>query len=180
METGEDFWLRYFDGNSWSTVKTFVSGTDFNNNGFYSAIITFDKNTNTFSNNAQFRFQNDASSNADHIYIDQITVTGKTGTLLAKRSVKNAVQFIKEMISNESQSLEDFIIYPNPVSSSIINIKVNGLVNTNYLVTNTLGQVVLKGKLATNKINIGTLKKGIYFLEIKTPEEKIVKKFIKK
>ena len=84
------------------------------------------------------------------------------------------------MISNEPHGLEDFTIYPNPVSNSIINIKINGTANTSYQIINTIGQVVLKGKLTTNQIKIDGLKKGIYFLEIITSEEKLVKKFIKK
>ncbi len=180
MESGEDFWLRYYDGSSWTTVQAYSRGTDFENNGFYSAVVTLDKNSYTFSNNSQFRFQNDASGNADHIYIDEVTITGKTGTLLAKGASKNSVQFLKAMVSNEPHALEDFTIYPNPVSNSIINIKISGTTNTSYQITNTIGQVVLKGKLTTNQIKIDGLKKGIYFLEIVTSEEKMVKKFIKK
>jgi len=179
MESGEDFWLRYYDGNSWATIQTYSRGTDFENNGFYSAVVILDKNSSTFSNNAQFRFQNDASANADHIYIDQVTITGKTGTLLAKGPSKNSVTFLKAMISNEPHALEEFTIYPNPVSNSIINIKINSAANAIYQITNTIGQVVLKGKLTTNQIKIEELKKGIYFLEITTSEEKMVKKFIK-
>jgi len=180
MESGEDFWLRYYDGSSWTTVQTYSRGTDFENNGFYVAVVTLDKNNLTFGNNVQFRFQNDASANADHIYIDQVTITGKTGTLLAKGASKNSVTFLKEMISNEPHGLEDFTIYPNPVSNSIITIKISGTANTTYQITNTIGQVVLKGKLTTSKIKIDGLKKGIYFLEIMTSDEKMVKKFIKK
>jgi len=84
------------------------------------------------------------------------------------------------MISNEPHGLEDFTIYPNPVSNSIITIKISGTANTTYQITNTIGQVVLKGKLTTSKIKIDGLKKGIYFLEIMTSDEKMVKKFIKK
>jgi len=180
MESGEDFWLRYYDGTTWTTVQAYVSGTDFNNNGFYSAVVTLDKNNYTFASNAQFRFQNDASGNADHIYIDQVNITGKTGTVLAKGGSKNSVIFLKEMINIESNALEDFSIYPNPVSNSIINIKISGKENTSYQITNTIGQVVIKGKLTTNQIKINGLKNGVYFLEINTSEEKMVKKFIKR
>jgi endonuclease I/chitodextrinase len=180
METGEDFWIRYYNGSSWTTIQTYVSGTDFNNNGFYTATVTLDKNNYTFSNNSQFRFQNDASNNSDHIYIDQVTITGKTGSLLPKGTPRNNVKFLKGMISNESNVLDDFTIYPNPVSNSIINIKINEVENANYKITNTLGQVVLEGKLTTNTIKINTLKNGLYFLEINTQEQKMMKKFIKK
>ena len=37
MESGENFWLQYFDGSSWHTVANYVSGTDFNNGSSTSA-----------------------------------------------------------------------------------------------------------------------------------------------
>ena len=37
MENGEDFWLRYYNGSSWSTVASWARGTNFNNNTFYTA-----------------------------------------------------------------------------------------------------------------------------------------------
>ncbi len=180
MESGEDFWIRYYDGNSWTTVNTYRSGTDFNNNGFYSALVTLDKNSYAFSSNSKFRFQNDASGNADHIYIDQVRITGKTGNLLGKGTRKNSVRFLKEMIGETTSSLEDFTMYPNPVSNGIIHLEIADIKNTNYFITNTLGQTVLKGILTSKQINIDQLKQGVYFLEIRNSEEKIINKFVKR
>ena len=36
METGEDFWVRFYNGSSWSTVAAYSQGTSFNNNSFTS------------------------------------------------------------------------------------------------------------------------------------------------
>lgn len=180
MENGEDFWVRFYNGSSWSTVKTYASGTDFNNNGFYAAVVTLDKNNYTFANNSQIRFQNDASSNADHIYIDQVIITGKTGTLLSKGSNSNSVQLIRTMLSDQSALNNEFNIYPNPVVNATLTIKMDTASSVDYKVVNTIGQVLLKGKLSSNQINVSTLKKGIYFLEISTSEEKMVKRFVKK
>ncbi|NVK51447.1 MAG: endonuclease [Flavobacteriaceae bacterium] len=179
MESGEDFWVRFYDGSSWSTVETYASGTDFNNNGFYSATVILNKNNHTFANNSQIRFQNDASGNADHIYIDRVTITGKTGTLQSKGKTSNSVELIRTMLSNEADGINEFSIYPNPVTSSVLTIKMDALHAKNYKIVNTIGQIVLKGKLTSNQINVSQLKKGIYFLEITTPEEKMIQRFVK-
>ena len=76
MENGEDFWVRYYDGSSWNTVATYASGTNFNNNTFYVATVTVSASNYNFPTNAQFRFQCDASANADRVYIDAVTITG--------------------------------------------------------------------------------------------------------
>ena len=36
MENGEDFWLRFYNGSSWSTVGVWARGTSFENNNYYS------------------------------------------------------------------------------------------------------------------------------------------------
>ncbi|MCK0178724.1 DUF5011 domain-containing protein [Flavobacteriaceae bacterium S0862] len=76
MENNEDFWLRYYNGSSWTTIETYVSGTDFNNGSFYSGTFTLNEAEYILASNAQFRFQSDASNNSDYIYIDQVIITG--------------------------------------------------------------------------------------------------------
>ncbi|MFD2824543.1 choice-of-anchor D domain-containing protein, partial [Lacinutrix iliipiscaria] len=77
METGEDFWLRYYNGSSWTTIATYVSGTDFSNGTTESSItVTLNSGSYTFATNSRFRFQNDASDNYDFIYIDDVEILG--------------------------------------------------------------------------------------------------------
>ncbi|WP_297815428.1 endonuclease [uncultured Polaribacter sp.] len=185
MENNEDFWLRYYNGNSWTTVATYARGTDFENNNFYSATVTLNKNENVFANNAQLRFQNDASGNADHIYIDQVIVTGKTGSFSAKSSVKHSksTTFLKSLNTDEFNNFEaDFKIYPNPTTGSFVHIKLQNTDSENitFKISNTLGQVVKKGTLLKNTIDVKSLRKGIYVIEINDGEEKMTKKLIKK
>ena len=97
MENGEDFWLRYYDGSNWTTVAAYVRGTDFENGNFYTATATIDKANYNFATNAQFRFQCDASSNNDQIYIDQVTITGNTGTAAKNSLSENNVRFISSL-----------------------------------------------------------------------------------
>ncbi len=183
MENNEDFWLRFYDGSSWTTVATYARGTDFENNNFYAATVTLDSNSYNFANNAQFRFQNDASGNADHIYIDQVIIRGFVGTPLAKtktKSTTNTVTFIKSLESEFSFE-DDFMLYPNPVSGNTINVKLQSTdsENINFTIINTLGKVIKSGKLNNNTINVDYLQKGIYFIEINDGKENMIKKFVK-
>ena len=185
MENNEDFWLRYYNGSSWSTVATYSSGTDFENNNFYSAIVTLDAANYNLVNNAQFRFQNDASSNADHIYIDQVIITGKTGTTAAKSGVKNSgsITYLSSLNTSELSNFEDdFMLYPNPVEGSFMTVDLQNSDSDSitFKISNTIGQLVGKGVLTNNTINVNSLKKGIYIIEINDGTEKMIKKFVKK
>jgi len=75
METGEDFWLRYFNGTTWTTIAQYVSGTDFNNNIVYTRTVTIN---GPFSSNARFRFHNDAGDTSDRVYIDAVRISATT------------------------------------------------------------------------------------------------------
>ncbi len=183
MEPGEDFWLRYYDGNSWQTVETYVSGTDFENTNFYSATVTLNKTNYNFASNAQFRFQNDASGNADQIFIDQVTITGKIGTTSAKDIVASSKTTHIRYFDSGLELIEgDFKAYPNPVAGDILNIQLNDTEaeNVTYTISSMLGKIITRGNLTDDYINVNNLNTGIYLLEINDGEEKMVQKFIKK
>ncbi len=79
MEDGEDFWVRYYNGSSWLTVADYDAGDEFVNGQFYHEVVYINETDYTFPNNMQIRFQCDASSNVDDIYIDEIYVNATTG-----------------------------------------------------------------------------------------------------
>jgi hypothetical protein len=80
MESGDDFWVQYSSngGTNWSTVASYVSGTNFNNSVFYNKTVTILESSYAFTNNAKIRFICDATSNSttDDVYIDEIVVYG--------------------------------------------------------------------------------------------------------
>lgn len=81
MENGEDFWIRYFDGSSWTTVATFARSTDFNNDTNYiNQTVSINSGTYTFAANSRFRIQCDASANGDDVYIDNVLIEGYAAT----------------------------------------------------------------------------------------------------
>jgi hypothetical protein len=83
MESGEDFWLQYYNGTTWQTVATFASGTSFANGSFYVATVPISKATYVYPTNARIRFMCDASNDNDDVYIDAITWRGFSGAAQA-------------------------------------------------------------------------------------------------
>jgi len=176
MENNEDFWLRYYNGSSWTTVASYASGANFNNNTFYVATVTLDASQYNFASNAQFRFQCDASNNSDYIYIDQVTIRGiGSGT----RGAGNSLNAIRTLDTNDAfTSEDDFILHPNPVKGSVLYVKLPGNISGTFRIINMMGQEVLKGD-SIKEIQVGNLKSGMYFIEVNDGEEIMTKKFIK-
>jgi len=75
MEANEDFWLQVSTngGASYTTVDTWKSGTDFNNNIRYNEKVVI--NDVDFTENSRVRFRCDASGDGDYIYLDDIKIT---------------------------------------------------------------------------------------------------------
>jgi hypothetical protein len=78
LETGEDFFVEYYDGGSWQTVATYVAGTDFVNGQFYNKIVWINESSYNFPSNMLIKFRCDADNNNDEIYIDKIYVDATT------------------------------------------------------------------------------------------------------
>ena len=84
MENGEDFFVKYYNGSTYTTVATFVAGYggQFTNNSFWVASIILTSSQVNFVSNAKFRIQCDASDNNDDIYVDAVTLTAYNSTAL--------------------------------------------------------------------------------------------------
>lgn len=187
MENGEDFWLRYYNGSSWSTVATWARGTSFQNGNFYVATVTLDAANVNFSSNSRIRFQCDASGNNDHIYIDQVTVTASAGTLVEGDPIVTTINQVTIEpslpvdnmfdISFEVEDKSDIKVYPNP-ANDILNIEVVESVQSIQIMSID-GQIIKSVNSNGNDINIAELQSGIYYLLIETPEGVTPKKFIK-
>ncbi|WP_431165540.1 endonuclease [Tenacibaculum halocynthiae] len=93
------------------------------------------------------------------------------------RNDKNVTTKSYAKLGNEAP-LFNADIYPNPASNSI-SIKINDFRKANYRISNTLGQIIKKGRVS-NSINVSDLNKGIYILDINDGNKSIIKKFIKK
>ena len=180
METGEDFFVQYYNGSSWSTVGTYVAGTSFNNNGFYHATITL-TNVN-FPTNAQFRIQCDASDNTDLIYIDQITLTGSTAAAQGNGG-GNAQTCELMALSHTDLNATDLtnylMIYPVPAVNNLSvataeDIQAVKIYNVNGTMVKQFGMIKTGYKL-----DVSDLKPGVYIANFITEDGMISRKFIK-
>lgn len=180
MENGEDFWVQYYNGSSWSTVASFASGSDFNNTTFYSATVNIDEANYNFPTNMKIRFMCDASGNADDVYIDDVKVTASTGTArsIGTKSIRTLSTLRTGAIEED---VEDLNVYPNPVDNELtISVAVeDNSVAQIYSVTGALVRTINLNQEVTT-VNIGELSPGIYLVKVETGDEVMVKRIIKK
>lgn len=72
LDTGEGFSVQYYNGSSWSTLKTYVLGSEFaSNNVAYEFYLTVNSGLST---NSRFRFISTANENSEYCYFDNVSV----------------------------------------------------------------------------------------------------------
>ncbi len=181
MEYNEDFWLRYYDGSSWHTVQAYARGTDFNNNVFTEATVNISSSSYNFPANAKFRFQCDASSNADQIYIDNVIITATSGGG-AKSFFSNSITPLGKEIGfdNELIEIDDTRLYPNPATNSHTLLRTeldieDDSVDIQITVVNIQGRLMkrilldeVQNEFFEHHIELTNLKSGLYFVNITT------------
>lgn len=95
---------------------------------------------------------------------------------LVKISGKDSTDIVTEIATNQQQK---FSIYPNP-TSGIFNIQMtNCKTETRVIVRDVLGNALLEKKFigeTSQEINLSCQPKGIYFIELQSRDERIVKK----
>ena len=116
MESGEDFWLQYYNGSNWVTVGSWISGTHFANNTFSNMVVTILKTEYTFPTNASFRFVCDASTDDDVIFIDKVIISAFTGSNIIDNPPPSSNRESSYYVSSDK-----FLVYPNP-TTDVINI----------------------------------------------------------
>jgi trimeric autotransporter adhesin len=73
----------------------------------------------------------------------------------------------------------DFIVFPNPVKDKDLNLILNNVNATEIKIINSIGQIILIQEF-NEKIDVSSLKNGIYFIEVRASNGHIfVQRFIK-
>ncbi|RME92173.1 MAG: T9SS C-terminal target domain-containing protein [Bacteroidetes bacterium] len=194
MENGEDFWLRYYDGSSWTTVASWAQGSSFNNNSFYTATVTIDAANYNFANNSAIRFQCDASGNQDHIYIDAVTVTANTSSLpeagprVTTTELKTDLypeapmqEYSQDLLTLDAGGAQQapVVLFPNP-ARELLTVRTQGRMASIRILSAT-GQQLQQLSLENNQhqLDISQLAPGLYYLLIEVDGELKPQRFVK-
>ena len=82
------------------------------------------------------------------------------------------------ILATEDAKKVNVEIYPNPASDVLNITKVSN--NATFTIYNLAGQFISKGKIINNKVDVASLTKGIYFIEVSDKGATYKLKFIKK
>jgi len=187
METNEDFFVKYYDGSSWKTIATFVSGIDFDNNNYYVATLSFDASQYNFAADSKFRFQCDASSNSDDIYIDLVTIKALNGSTKSNNTGKVTSTFVKAGLELENGSEEEMSIYPNPASDYFnLDLMLDEEIDLDIRIYDINGRLVSSKKdmncvgSYSKQVNISDLVSGVYLVVVKGGDISFSKRLVVK
>jgi hypothetical protein len=147
-------------------------------------------NSTAFRSTTKFRLSLTASDNTDKMYIDQITVKGRTGTTGTGNTSALAAA-VKGLTLNSSfnnnvlpsadmeNSQYGVRLYPNPATNQVI-VSSPTLVNS-IRVFNTNGSLLksLSPNGKSIQVDVNSLRPGTYIMEIKSGDNTFRKKFIK-
>ena len=113
------------------------------------------------------------------------TLTGSLGTIVSGGSFgsSQATTFcIQSSARGEetevSNAISDIKLYPNPVRGNILNV-VSNFRDVNYEIYNGIGQIVAKGKVINETIDVSKLESAVYQVRFIADGETFTKRFIK-
>jgi predicted Zn-dependent protease len=172
--SNEDFWLQISTngGSSYTTVEEWNRGDEFENN-----IREYDDVTieGPFTSQTRLRFRCDASGNYDFIYLDDIEIEGCLSPAGAPE-VMNTIT---------SSAVEDFKVYPNPVSIAeniIVEYGSSDKPVDLFIYSNT-GELIRKINIkdassGVEKISAENLTNGSYLIRMESDTGTVTKPFI--
>lgn len=178
MESGEDFWVQYYNGTTWYTVASYARGTNFNNSTFYSVNVSILESAYTFPTNMKIRFMCDASDNNDDIYIDNVRITATTQASPNNYIIPMAAPQMEAVGNTEESPVK---IYPNPASTEL-NISLENNEPAELFIYDVQGHVVYHEILMQEplKLSLENYSTGIYMVFVITKEDTYNTRFIKK
>ena len=161
-------------------MTTYARGTDFQNGvrEFETVVIT-----GTFTSATRFRFRNDASTNNDRIYIDDVDISGcANGARMSGEEL-----LASPATTNDAPSLAEVALFPNP-TSDLLNVDfVFGQsfdAQVQVYVTDMTGKTLQQLQwTATNgkqrqTLDVSQFAPGIYMLHLISGEERVTQRFV--
>ncbi len=109
----------------------------------------------------------------------EITQESNGLTLTLNSPLMGSAIFNEFPLSTPDFTLNNVSIYPNPVTSTLF-ISSENIAIEKFVVFSIFGEKVLDVNNSNNTLDVSPLSEGMYFLEISSPEGKVIQKFIKK
>ncbi|MEP2936709.1 MAG: T9SS type A sorting domain-containing protein [Gilvibacter sp.] len=176
MESGEDFFVEFFDGSSYQVIGQYASGTDFSNGSFFTDTINLSSSAYSFNANNRIRFRSNGNSNNDQIYFDAVIVNGDASGARAAEGTTR-LQSYNDAVSNAIN------LYPNP-ASTILNIEITDSSFDDIMVFSSTGRLLetIKPEASTGSytINVSQYASGMYFVRFVQNGQAVTKRFIKR
>lgn len=115
---------------------------------------------NTFS---QFLIRQDSPTETPFMIMDELRI---------------ATTWSDATLTTQNFTQANFSIYPNPVNTGYVNIKTTSNEAVNVTVFDLLGKKVITKTLSNNKLNVSSLKSGVYLLNIEQNGASTTKKLV--
>lgn len=87
-------------------------------------------------------------------------------------------QVIDPTLTVDQNNVAEFSIYPNPATNGFVNIKTSNNQPTQVAVFDVLGKQVINTTLSTERLNVSSLKAGIYVVRLAQGNNTITKKLV--
>jgi len=187
MEPKESFLVSFYDGRRWQIVARYLSGIDFGNDAFYRISLNLSADRHDFNAYNRFRIQCDASSNADQVYIDQVTIAAPA---------KNAIDDFEPKLNNQlpvivggrlrqnssamaPQGEVAVTIFPNPASRQITVAAAEPIETlTLFAADGRHVKHLVVGQADRASLPVQGLPTGVYLLSVQTVEEVLVERLV--
>ncbi|MBK9018445.1 MAG: T9SS type A sorting domain-containing protein [Saprospiraceae bacterium] len=176
FENGEDFWLQVSTngGATYTTVKTWVAGTNFSNNVRQTGTHTLN---GPFTSTMRFRLRADASADDDAVYIDDVVITG------CLNFTGDPQEEARTITSNGTSSL---FAYPNPTSDQLTVEFTQSESPATLVVMDMSGKLIQQQKVESNgtglqqvQLDVRNLQPGSYLLQVFDGTERRYLQFVK-
>lgn len=180
METGEDFWVQYFNGTTWYTVASYKAGTHFSNGIFYAANVSILESSYVFPTGMKIRFMCDASDNNDDVYIDNIRISASM-TSGPNNYLVPLARPVNALADDAEEAVAELELYPNPVKD-LLHVNLANYQEADLFIYDVHGRVVFSERMNENysEIDVSRLSNGVYVVYIITPKGTLSGNFVRK
>lgn len=104
-----------------------------------------------------------SSTDLDYIFTDARPEPGANYYRLQQVDL-NGKTDLSNIVAIDNTSIARLTAYPSPVKGQVFLKGLPVSTSTSYSITNSVGQILLRGKLINNTINVSALQPGMYYL----------------